>query len=206
MRFLTTCLLISTFSLLAFKTDSVIGYEIGDKATGFELINASQTVNGLDKTVSLDDYKNAKGFVIVFTCNHCPFSKAYEDRIIALQKKYEKKGIHVVAINPNDKERQPDDSYENMKIRAKEKGFNFAYLYDETQDIAKAYGARKTPHVYLLDSKKEVKYIGAIDDSMEGGDSVKKKYVEDAIAEMLNGKPITKSSSKAIGCTIKWRQ
>ena len=198
--------MISTFSLLGFKTDSVIGYEVGDKAINFELINASKTVNGLDKTVNLDDYKNAKGFVIIFTCNHCPFSKAYEDRIIALQDKYKKKGIHVVAINPNDKKRQPADSYENMKKRAEEKGFNFAYLYDESQDIAKAYGARKTPHVYLLDSERKVQYIGAIDDNMEGGDSVKKKYVEDAITEMLNGKTITKSNSKAIGCTIKWKQ
>lgn len=205
MRLLTTCLLISTFSLLGFKTDSIIGYEVGDKAINFDLVNASKTVNGIDQTVSLDDYKNAKGFIVIFTCNHCPFSKAYEDRIISLQTKYEKKGIHVVAINPNDKERQPADSYEKMKTRAKEKGFNFAYLYDETQDIAKAYGARKTPHVYLLDSEREVKYIGAIDDNTEG-DMVKKKYVENAIAEMLNGKPITKSTSKAIGCTIKWKQ
>lgn len=198
--------MISTISLLGFKTDSITGYEVGDKAINFELVNASNTVNGIDKTVSLDDYKNAKGYVVIFTCNHCPFSKAYEERIIALQKKYEKKGVHVIAINPNDKERQPDDSYENMKIRAKEKGFNFAYLYDETQEIAKAYGARKTPHVYLLDSKKEVKYIGAIDDSTEGGKSVKNKYVENAIDEMLQGKKITKTSSKAIGCTIKWRE
>lgn len=206
MRSLTTCLLICMITLLSFKTDTTIGYEVGDKAMDFELVNASSTINGIDKTVSFNDYKNAKGFIIIFTCNHCPFSKAYEERIIALQKKYEKKDIHVIAINPNDKERQPSDSYDNMKIRAKEKGFNFAYLYDETQDIAKAYGARKTPHVYLLDSKKQVKYIGAIDDNTEGGNSVKKKYVENAIAEMLAGKSITKPTSKAIGCTIKWKQ
>ena len=206
MRFLTTCLLISTICLLSFKTDVTIGYEIGDTATNFELINASKTVNGIGKTVSLNDYKKAKGFIVIFTCNHCPFSKAYEDRIIALQKKYEEKGVHVIAINPNDKERVPEDSFDEMKIRAKEKGFNFAYLYDETQDIAKAYGAKKTPHVFLLNSKKEVTYIGAIDDSTWGEDSVKNRYVENAVDAMLTGKTITKASSKAVGCTIKWKQ
>lgn len=123
------------------------GYHIGDTARDFNLKN----VDG--KMVSLAGIKKAKGYIVVFTCNHCPYSVAYEDRIIALHKKYAKLGYPVVAINPNDKDVQPADSFDNMKKRAKEKKFPFVYLYDETQEIAKAYGATRTPHVYVLDKE-----------------------------------------------------
>src|SRR5436853_324101 len=118
------------------------GYKPGDKARDFKLKN----VDG--KMVSLADYKDAKGFIVVFTCNHCPFAQAYEGRIIGLDKKYKDKGYPVVAINPNDKEREPSDSYENMISRAKEMKIPYPYLYDESQEIATAYGAARTPHVY----------------------------------------------------------
>lgn len=175
------------------------GYRVGDVARDFNLKN----VDG--KIVSLGKMKKAKGYVVIFTCNHCPFSVAYEDRIIALHKKYAKKGFPVVAINPNDKDIQPADSYENMQKRAKEKGFPFVYLYDETQEIARAYGATRTPHVFLLDKNLRVRYIGAIDDNHEEPNAVKERYLENAIEALLAGKEIPRTETKAIGCTIKWR-
>ncbi|HEX9980389.1 MAG TPA: thioredoxin family protein [Flavobacterium sp.] len=176
------------------------GYAIGDMATDFSLKN----IDG--KMVSLVNYKNAKGYIVIFTCNHCPFAKAYEDRIIALDKKYSKAGFPVIAINPNNPAKQKEDSYELMKVRAKEKGFTFPYLFDDGQKIYPQYGATKTPHVYLLlktPKGNEVKYIGAIDDNYEDETAVKQKYVEDAVDALLNSKEITVKETKAIGCSIK---
>lgn len=187
----------------AYKPTDVIGYSIGDTARDFNLKN----VDG--KFVSLSNYKKAKGFIVVFTCNHCPFSQAYEQRIIDLHKKYAAKGIPVIAINPNDKTRSPEDSYENMVIRANEKKYPFAYLYDETQEIAKTYGATRTPHVFLLSKNKtgnKVEYIGAIDDNSEEPTEVKETYLANAIDALLAGKPIPKNTTKAIGCSIKWKK
>ena len=177
------------------------GYKPGEAAADFSLKN----VDG--KMVSLSDYKTAKGYIIVFTCNHCPFSVKYEDRIIALHKKYAPQGYPVVAINPNDENKQPEDSYEGMKERAKEKGFPFAYLHDKSQKIARAYGAARTPHVYLLNKesgKLVVKYVGAIDDNPHMPGAVEEKYLEKAISEVQAGKTVTDKETKAIGCTIKW--
>ncbi|MCB0534900.1 MAG: thioredoxin family protein [Saprospiraceae bacterium] len=176
------------------------GYHVGDTARDFNLKN----ING--KSVSLAGLKNAEGYIVIFTCNHCPYAKAYEDRIIELHKKYSKLGYPVVAINPNDKDRQPEDSFDNMKKRAKSKKFPFVYLYDETQEIAKAYGATRTPHVYLLDKNRVVRYIGAIDDNHEDAEAVKEKYLENAIADLRAGKEVSTKETKALGCTIKWRK
>ena len=176
------------------------GYKVGDTATDFKLKN----VDG--KLVSLKDYMNAKGYIVIFTCNHCPYAKAYEQRIIDLDKKYAPQGYPVVAINPNDPVSYPDDSYENMVKRSKEKNYPFPYLIDETQDVAKAYGATKTPHVYLLDKSLKVQYIGAIDDNSESAKDVKDKYLEKAIAELQQGKPVAVSETKAVGCGIKWKK
>lgn len=187
----------------AFTTIDETGYKVGDIATDFKLKNTDS------KLVSLADYKKAKGFIVVFTCNHCPFAQAYEQRIIDLHNKYAAKGFPVVAINPNDKTRAPEDSYENMVIRAKDKKYPFAYVYDESQEIAKKYGATRTPHVYILSKTKagnKVEYIGAIDDNSEEPKEVTEKYVENAINSLLAGKPVAKSSTKAIGCTIKWKK
>lgn len=176
------------------------GYKVGDTARDFSLKN----VDG--KLVSLAGIKDAKGYIVVFTCNACPYAKAYEDRIIALHKKYESLGYPVVAINSNDKNVQPADSYDNMQKRSKEKQYGFAYLYDETQEIAKSYGATRTPHVYLLDNNRVVRYIGAIDDNSEEPDQVKEKYLENAIEALRAGKEVSVKETKAIGCTIKWKQ
>lgn len=176
------------------------GYKIGDVATDFSLKN----VDG--KNVSLKDIKNAKGYIVIFTCNHCPYAVAYEDRIIDLDKKYSKKGYPVVAINPNNPVKQPDDSFEKMQQRAKDKGFSFPYLLDEGQKIFPQYGATKTPHVYVLEKTKAgnvVRYIGAIDDNYEDAEAVEQKYVENAVDALLGGKEVPVKETKAIGCSIK---
>ncbi len=176
------------------------GYRVGDKAIDFSLKN----VDG--KTVSLADFKNAKGFIVIFTCNHCPFAIAYEDRIIELDKKYKEKGYPVVAINSNDVSIVPEDSYEQMIERAKEKNFSFPYLIDETQEIANAYGAQKTPHVYVLSKEKKnliVKYIGTIDDNYKDVSAVTKTYLSDAVDALIAGKNPNPDFTKAIGCSIK---
>jgi peroxiredoxin len=144
---------------------------------------------------------------VVFTCNHCPFAKAYEDRIINIDKRYKKLGYPVIAINPNDPEIVPDDSYDKMKVRAKEKGFTFPYLMDETQEVYKTYGATRTPHVFLLQKdpsgKLIVKYIGTIDDNYQDPEAVQQNYLSNAIDNLLAGKDADPDFTKAIGCTIK---
>jgi peroxiredoxin len=195
-------ILIAFLFIAAVSMTVVDGYKPGDKARDFKLKN----VDG--KMVSMSEQTAAKGFIVVFTCNHCPFAKAYEDRIIALNNKYASKGYPVLAINPNDKNSEPEDSFENMVTRAKEKKYPFPYLYDESQEIAKAYGATRTPHVYVLTKKGnelEVEYIGAIDDNADDAKAAKDKYVEQAVDNLLAGKPVSTKFTKAIGCTIKWK-
>lgn len=176
------------------------GYAVGDIASDFSLLNTD------GKKVSLADYKDAKGYIVIFTCNHCPYSIAYEDRIIAMDKKYKKMGYPVVAVNPNDPSVSPGDSYENMQVRAKEKGFTFPYLFDDGQHVLAKYGATRTPHVYLLEKTPKgnrVAYIGAIDDNYENADAAKVKYVENAIAALMEGMQPQPDFTKAIGCTVK---
>lgn len=176
------------------------GYHIGDIATDFKLEN----IDG--KGVSLSDYESAKGFIVVFTCNTCPYAVAYEDRIEALNKKYAGLGYPVIAIMPNNTEVKPGDSMDAMRARAKAKGFTFPYLIDQGQKIYPQYGATKTPHVYILQKTKkgnQVKYIGAIDDNYQDASAVTKKYVEDAVDALLSGKEIKETQTRAIGCSIK---
>jgi peroxiredoxin len=190
-------LFIFFFSLINAIVPGPKGLNPGDKAVDFSLKSTN------DKMVSMSDYKDAKGFIIVFTCNHCPFAVMYEDRINDLSKKYVKKGYVLLAINPNDPNVQPDDSFEKMKVRVKEKGYVFPYLFDEGQKVYPQYGATKTPHVFLLDKNKVVKYIGAIDDNAEDADMVTEKYLENAIAALEKGKDPVPAVTKAIGCSIK---
>ena len=187
-------------SMLLFPTMQENGYKVGDKAMDFNLKN----IDG--KMVSPADYPDAKGFVVIFTCNHCPYAKAYQDRIIEIDKKYKPKGYPVIAINSNDASIVPEDSYDNMKIRAHEKGFTFPYLYDADQKVANVYGAARTPHVFLLEKEKGnliVKYIGAIDNNYEDASAVTEHYLSDAIDALLQGKEPATTFTKAIGCTIK---
>ncbi len=187
-------------SMIAFSATNAQGYKVGDIATDFHLKN----VDG--KMVSLADYKEAKGFIVIFTCNHCPYAKAYEDRIIALDKKFKDKGYPVIAINPNDTEELPEDSYENMQVRAKEKGFTFPYLFDEGQKIYPQYGALRTPHVFILQKGNKglvVKYIGAIDNNYAKPTEVTEKYADNAVESLLAGENPNPDFTKAIGCSIR---
>jgi peroxiredoxin len=178
------------------------GYNAGDKARDFRLKNVDGNM------VSMKDNQAAKGYILVFTCNHCPFSVKYEDRIIALHKKYAPMGYPVIAINPNDPGKQPEDSFDNIKKRASDKSFPFPYLIDEMQEIAKAYGATRTPHVYIVKKTGNdyvVEYIGAIDDNSNDASKVQRRYVEEAMGDILAGRAVANKNTKAIGCTIKWR-
>lgn len=192
-------LIVSAFSI-NIETSVTEGYEVGDIATDFKLKN----IDG--KMVSLEDYKDAKGYIVIFTCNTCPYAVLYEDRIIALDKKYADRGYPVVAIMPNNPDVQPGDNVETMKARAASKGFSFPYLFDDGQEIYPQYGATKTPHVYLLQKTKKgnvVKYIGAIDDNYKDVEDINIKYVEEAIDALMNGKEIKETKTRAIGCSIK---
>ena len=182
----------------AFTTSTENGYKVGDTIEDFSLKN----VDG--KMVSLSDYKKAKGFIIIFTCNMCPYSVANEDRINALDAKYKSKGYPVIAINPNDPKASKGDGFEDMIVRAKEKSFSFPYLFDEGQKVYPKFGASKTPHVFIVTKKEmKVKYIGAIDNSSKNPDAVTEKYVENAVDALLAGEKIEKIETRAIGCTIK---
>jgi len=197
MKFLIGAILLMTF---VSSTSKFTSTQVGDVAALFNLINVDDTM------VSLEGYAK-KGAIVIFTCNHCPYVKAYEDRIIALHSKF-KDTYPVITISSNDPESFPDDSFEKMKVRAKEKGFEFPYLFDETQEIAKLYGALKTPHVYLLNKEKDafvIKYIGAIDDNTYDASQVKEKYLESAVSSLINGEEIKNKETKAIGCSIKWK-
>ncbi len=193
-------IVISTVSFTVYKTGADDGYKIGDYTSDFSLKN----ING--EMVSLSDFKEAKGFLVIFTCNTCPYAIAYEDRIIALNEKYKAQGVPVIAINPNNPQKQPGDSFDKMKVRAKEKGFSFPYLFDEGQKVYPQYGATRTPHVFLLEKTQEgnkVRYIGTIDDNYQDASDVETKYVEDAVDAMLSGEEIEVTNTRAIGCSIK---
>lgn len=177
-------------------------YEIGDTVAEFRLKN----VDG--KMVSLSDFKTAKGVVVIFDCNTCPFSKAYNERIIALSKKYKAKGFPIVTINANDPVASPGDSFEEMIKLAKEKKYDFPYLVDETQEVGKAFGATNTPHSFVLVKEGEdfkVGYIGAIDNNARDASAADKKYLEEALDAILAGKSVSTDKTKAIGCGIKYR-
>lgn len=176
--------------------EEIGGYKIGDVATDFNLKNVDGSM------VSLASIENAKGYIVTFTCNECPFAKLYEDRLIELHNNYATQGYSVIAINPNSPENEKE-GYAAMQARAKEKGFPFAYLVDEGQKIYPQYGAVRTPHVFLLDSERKVQYIGAIDDNSKSPEDVKVKYVEDAIKALEAGEKPTPNLTKAIGCPIK---
>jgi len=191
--------------LLAFGLSSFAlingGYKVGDTVNDFMLKN----IDG--KSVSLSSFKNNKGLIVIFDCNTCPVSNAYNSRIIALSKKYQNT-FPLIAINSNDPEQSPGDSFEEMISNAKHKEYNFPYLVDETQAVAKSFGATNTPHVFVLnksDNTYKVTYIGAIDDNARNASVASKKYVEQAVDALLEGKPVTVEKTKAVGCGIKWK-
>lgn len=191
-------MLISSFAVAQSE-----GYKIGDLVKDFALKNVDS------KMVSLANYKDAKGYIVVFTCNTCPVAKGYQERVSALNASYASKGYPVVAINPNDAAAVPDESFEKMQALAKEKNFSFPYLLDPNHVVTKQFGALKTPHVFVLsktDKGNVMEYIGAIDNDAEGENPDKVNYVQNAISELSAGKKPTISSTKAVGCSIKWKK
>ena len=179
------------------------GYEPGSLVTDFKLKNVD------NRNVSLADYPGAKGYVVVFTCNTCPYAKAYEQRIIDLHNKYAAKGYPVIAINPNDPASSPGDSFTAMQERSRSKKYPFPYLIDADQEVTRRFGATRTPHVYLLDRTEKgnkVAYIGAVDSDTEDNDLGKVRYVEKAIEALMTKKAPETKITKAVGCTIKWKK
>jgi len=194
-------LMLTAVSAFAFKTANN-GYKAGEKAADFKLKNVT------GKMVSLADYASAKGFIVVFTCNHCPVAQAYEKRIMSLDQKYAAKGYPVIAISPNDPVAEPVDSYANMQKRAADRKYTFPYLIDETQNITRAYGAQATPTAYVLQKTDKgfmVEYVGAIDNDQEQANPARTKFVENAVDALLINKKPAVTESKALGCRIVWK-
>jgi peroxiredoxin len=163
-------------------------------------------LKGIDgKNYSPDTYSDKNALVIIFSCNHCPYVQAYEDRIISIQKDYEERGVTVLAINSNDDTQYEEDSFQNMIKRSIEKGFNFPYLRDEDQVIAKKFDASHTPEIFVFDNKRRLVYHGKIDDNWKDPEKVNSKYLRSALDEMLSGKEISVPETYSIGCTIKWK-
>ncbi len=162
-------------------------------------------LKGVDgKNHSLKSFADKNALVIVFSCNHCPYVQAYEDRMVQLQKDYGLKGVTLIAINSNDETGYPEDSYPNMVKRAKDKGFNFPYLRDETQEIARKYGGICTPHVFAFDQQRHLQYKGRIDDNRDPS-LVKSKDLRNALDAMLAGKKPATQETRPFGCSIKWK-
>jgi len=163
-------------------------------------------LEGVDgKRWGLGDFADAEALVIVFTCNHCPVAKAYEDRLVAIDRDYRPKGVRLVAINPNDAERYPDDSLAAMKERAAAKGFGFPYLQDATQEVAKGYGAACTPDPFVFDEERKLVYNGRIDDNWKDPSAVTTRDLRKVLDAVLAGETLDFEVQPAMGCSIKWK-
>ncbi|RME44502.1 MAG: thioredoxin family protein [Chloroflexi bacterium] len=172
---------------------------LGDPIIPFSLVGVDNQIH------STDDYSDKAALVVIFSCNHCPYVRAWEDRMIQIQADYADKGVQLIAINSNDVERYPEDSFPEMQARAQQKGFNFPYLFDETQEVATAYQAERTPEVFLFDQDRRLRYHGAIDDNVEGPNEVEHHYLRDALDAVLAGEEPPITSTPPVGCTIKWK-
>ncbi|MGQ9835909.1 MAG: thioredoxin family protein [Thermoanaerobaculaceae bacterium] len=163
-------------------------------------------MEGVDgKIWTLKESMGPKGLLVIFSCNHCPWVKAWQARMVALGNEYSKKGVGVIAINANDPTAYPDDDLEHMKAQAQEHGYQFAYVVDGTSEVARAFGATKTPEAFLFDANGVLVYHGAIDDNAEKPEKVTKRYLADALAAVVEGKPVPIAETKALGCSIKFR-
>lgn len=159
------------------------------------------------RTVSLDDYPDAKGFIIVFSCNHCPYAVAYELRLKEIHDRFADRGFPLIAISSNDADKYPQDSFELMKVRAEQRGFQFPYLYDESQEVAHAYHATRTPHVFVIVKNGDywnVEYSGAIDDNYQNAKAVQHRYLDDAVEALISGTGVELKETIPVGCSIKW--
>lgn len=201
-------IVIALISTLIPNLNAQNGYQIGQEIKDFNLANAANTMNGVGMEVSLSDYNNVKGYIIVFTGNACPFSEAYEDRIIALHRKYAMKGYPVIAINPG-LNINPEESFEQMKLRAKEKNYPFAYLQDTTQHIAMKLGATHVAQTFVIQKKKDkniIRYTGAIDDNTWEAAQVDIQYAANAVDHLLKGELPNRKLTLSEGCEIQWKK
>ena len=173
--------------------------KVGSKVLPFDLAG----VDGQNH--SLADYSGKKAVVVMFSCNHCPYVRAWEDRMVQIQADYAGKGVQLIAINANDASKYPDDSFAKMKERAREKSFNFPYLQDESQKVARAYGAERTPEVFLFDKTGVLRYHGVIDDNYDDPAAVKIHYLRSALDAVLSGAQVQTAETMPVGCTIKWK-
>jgi peroxiredoxin len=174
--------------------------EIGQKAPDFSLPGVDGQTRTLTGLLAAH-----KAVAVIFSCNHCPYVRAWEGRMVDVQRDYQEKGVTLVAINSNDTVKYPDDDFESMKRRAQEQGFNFPYLHDESQAVARAYGGTHTPHIFLLDSAGTLRYRGAVDDNYDDPQAVEITYLRDALDAVLAGKTPPIAETQAVGCTIKWK-
>ena len=175
------------------------GMPIGTPAPGFDL----PAVDG--KRYSLDSFRDAKLLVVVFTCNHCPYAKAVEERLVALQRDYAARAVRLVAINANDAVKYADDSFEHMVTRARERAFNFPYLRDESQAVARAYGAACTPDIFVFDAARTLSYNGRFDDNWQDATKVTRQDLRTALDRLLAEEPIGFDPVASMGCSIKWK-
>lgn len=172
---------------------------IGDKAPDFELPGTDR------KTHRLSDYGEHRTVVVIFTCNHCPYVKAYDERIIALQEEFLDRGVMFIGINSNEDLNYPEDSFDNMVRKVDEIGLNYPYLRDETQGVAEAYGASHTPQIFVFDKDRKLCYTGKIDDNWRQPEDVKERFLRDALVLLADDKAVSNPETYAIGCTIKWK-
>jgi peroxiredoxin len=156
-------------------------------------------------TYQLADQKGKKAITVIFSCNHCPYVKAYEDRMIALAREYAPRDVQFFLINANDAVKYPEDSFAQMVARAREKDYPFPYLHDESQQVARAYSAQRTPEVFLFDGRFKLRYHGAIDDNAQEPQKVKQRYLKDALEAVLAGPDPAIKETAPVGCTIKWK-
>jgi peroxiredoxin len=171
--------------------------DLGSKAPGFDL-------PGVDgKRHSLDSFGASQALVVIFSCNHCPYVRDYEDRMVSIQGDYASKGVQLVAINSNDEKAYPEDSFPEMVKRANARGFNFPYLRDESQKVVEAYGGVCTPHAFAFDRERVLRYRGRIDDSREAS-KVTSRDLRNALDDLLAGKPVRVPDTRPFGCSIKW--
>jgi peroxiredoxin len=178
----------------------------GPLAIGASMPMTDAKMKGVDgKEVTLGSVKRPGGTLVVFTCNHCPFAKRWESRIVELGNTYAAKGIGVVAINANDPAAYPEDSFEGMQQRAKDRGMQFPYVVDATSNVARAFGATKTPEAFLFDKDGKLVYHGTIDDNGEDASKVENAYLKNALDAVVSGKDVAVKETKSIGCGIKFR-
>ena len=173
--------------------------KLGNKAPAFALPGVD------DKRHAMADYADKAAVVVIFSCNHCPYVRAWEDRMVQIQADYAGQGVQLIAINANDAIKYPADSFPQMKERAQAKGFNFPYLYDETQEVARAYGAQRTPEVFLFDNNRALRYHGVIDDNYDDPSAVRTHYLRQALDAVLANQVPPTAETPAVGCTIKWK-